>query len=194
MIFFLISSLLALLSTRTLFSFARDVEEPCLPNRFAIIAIFLLAIYSMAMMALFKKYGLGPEFIAKFLFILMLVMLSLMDVFTGYVSHFWLLAFFLLALITTGHLYWLSLIILGSLFLLSWFLKRTFQKTEMLGGGDMLLAAALGGYFPWPVMVQVLFWAAVLGIFLAVLGTKHRHRGLPFVPCLSTAAIYFYLF
>lgn len=77
------------------------------------------------------------------------------------------------------------------LYLISFFGKLYYKK-EVLGGGDMKLAAAFGAFFGWQGLLLSLFLGYLIGAVLALLllatGRKKLDDYIPFAPALVLGA------
>ena len=68
---------------------------------------------------------------------------------------------------------------------------RSLRRIEGLGGGDLKLAAALGGWLGWQPLPSVLAVAALAGALFGIIALIRRQKGadspLPFAPWLAAA-------
>jgi prepilin signal peptidase PulO-like enzyme (type II secretory pathway) len=67
-------------------------------------------------------------------------------------------------------------------------------KKESMGGGDIKLAAALGAFLGWKMVLIVFFLSALIGVivsigWLAVSAQMREKRLMPFGPFLAVAAV-----
>lgn len=86
----------------------------------------------------------------------------------------------------------LGLFLGGGLFFLIAFLGEAVLKREAMGGGDIKLAAMIGAFLGWRLLLVTIFLAALsgslVGIFLLGLRLRRREEPLPFGPFLSLGA------
>jgi leader peptidase (prepilin peptidase)/N-methyltransferase len=86
----------------------------------------------------------------------------------------------------------LGLLLGGGLFWLIAFLGQVLLKREAMGGGDIKLAAMIGAYLGWRLLLLTIFLAAfsgsLVGIFLLRLHLRGREEPIPFGPFLSLGA------
>jgi len=64
-------------------------------------------------------------------------------------------------------------------------------KRETMGGGDIKLAAAIGAFMGWPILLVALFAAFLLGAAggLVYLGLGGKDKTIPFGPFLAAGAL-----
>lgn len=72
-------------------------------------------------------------------------------------------------------------------------LGRVAFKKEAMGGGDLKLAAMIGGFLGWRVLLVALFLSsllgAVVGVLLIVLRVRSRSSPIPFGPFIALGSI-----
>lgn len=153
---------------------------------------------------LYSQYGLGAKFFAYTLFLSILLVISVIDLYhqiipdelslgglgLGFMASFlirdvsWLDS--LLGILLGG----------GSFFAVS-YLYEKFAKREGLGGGDVKLLGMIGAWLGYQSILIVVILSsamgAIVGIFLMAFNKKDLKTAIPFGPFLALAAV-IYLF
>jgi prepilin peptidase CpaA len=61
----------------------------------------------------------------------------------------------------------------------------------MMGGGDVKLLAGLGAVLGMERVLPVLFWVAVVGGLMGVIGRLRKQREIPYVPAIAAGLLLF---
>ncbi len=159
-----------------------------------------------AIMALFTywKFGISLAFLAAFLFVATLIVITFIDIEHQIIPHEVILPgipFFLLAAVFIMGIplfdAFLGIMIgIGSLYLIAVYYEQL-TGTEGMGGGDVNLMGMLGAFLGWKSLLFILmtgaFTGAAVGIILMIGKGKTMKYAVPFGPFLSLGAV-LYLF
>ena len=155
-------------------------------------------ISGLALLALYRKFGLTLEFGVDVVLYFCLLALSLVDLDTMEIPNGFLIipavlrmAFLLWQGGFRGLWYgvWHSLVLGGAMLLLVLLLEKILKK-EAMGGGDIKLLFLLGLFLDLPESLLLLLFACVIGILFAlILNGKESGKAFPFGPALSLAAM-----
>src|SRR5919109_225562 len=171
----------------------------------------LTAVFALA---LFDRFGFGFSFLASFVFVAALIVISFIDldvrivpdiislpgIVVGLVLS--LVGYFVIrsqSTILPSPLSSLLGILAGGGFLLvtAWAYEKI-TGVEGMGGGDIKLLAMIGAFLGWPSIPITLFFASlvgsVVGIGCMVATGAGRRLALPFAPFLCAGAILFIFF
>ncbi|MEW6334908.1 MAG: prepilin peptidase [Thermodesulfobacteriota bacterium] len=153
---------------------------------------------------LFRKYGLTPAFLAVFVFICALIVVTFIDLDRQIIPHvitlggipvFALLAVFFMGLSALDA--FLGVMIgAGTLYFVAVYYEALTGR-EGMGGGDVNLLAMLGAFLGWKSLLFILLVSsllgAVAGIAIILVKRKDMRYAVPFGPFLCIAAV-LYLF
>lgn len=153
---------------------------------------------------LFWKYGLTPAYPAVFLFVCLLIVITLIDIDQQIIPHVLTLPgipiFALLAVLLMGlpvvEAFLGIMIGAGVLYFVAVYYEALTGR-EGMGGGDVNLLALLGAFLGWKSLLFILLasslMGAVVGIAVILLKGKDMRYAIPFGPFLCGAAV-LYLF
>lgn len=159
-----------------------------------------------AVMALFTywKFGISLAFLAAFLFVATLIVITFIDIEHQIIPHeivlpgiplFLLAAVFIMG-IPLFDAFLGIMIGIGSLYLIAVYYEQL-TGTEGMGGGDVNLMGMLGAFLGWKSLLFVLmtgaFTGAAVGIIMMINKGKTMKYAVPFGPFLSLGAVV-YLF
>ena len=140
------------------------------------------------------------ELMVMILFVSMMVIITVSDVYYKIVPDVVLIIFgslLLIARIISPINFWYDgllggLLGFGFMYLIALYGKKRFKK-DALGGGDIKLYAIIGLVLGYQLVFLSLFFAAVIGIIYSLV-IKHKDGYLPFVPFIFAGSIitYFY--
>jgi leader peptidase (prepilin peptidase) / N-methyltransferase len=187
----------------------RNCAERISPRYFVV--ELLTAVFALA---LFDRFGFGFSFLASFVFVAALIVISFIDldvrivpdiislpgIVVGVVLS--LIGYFLIrsqSTILPSPVSSLLGILAGGGFLLAtaWVYEKI-TGVEGMGGGDIKLLAMIGAFLGWPSIPVTLFFASlvgsVVGIGCMVVTGAGRRLALPFAPFLCAGAILFIFF
>jgi leader peptidase (prepilin peptidase)/N-methyltransferase len=154
---------------------------------------------------LFWKYGLSLKFLASFLFVAALIVITFIDldhqIIPDVISLPGIPIFFLAALFVMGLPLLETLLGIliggGSLYLVA-ACYELITKREGMGGGDIKLLAMLGAFLGWKSLLFIVmvssFLGALVGITLMILKGRDMKYAVPFGPFLSIAAVAYIFF
>ena len=159
-----------------------------------------------AVMALFTywKFGISLAFLAAFLFVATLIVITFIDIEHQIIPHEIVLPGIPLFLLAAVFIMWIPLfdaflgimIGIGSLYLIAVYYEQL-TGTEGMGGGDVNLMGMLGAFLGWKSLLFVLmtgaFTGAAVGIIMMINKGKTMKYAVPFGPFLSLGAVV-YLF
>jgi len=166
---------------------------------------FLIEVLT-AVMALFTywKFGISLAFLAAFLFVATLIVITFIDIEHQIIPHeivlpgiplFLLAAVFIMG-IPLFDAFLGIMIGIGSLYLIAVYYEQL-TGTEGMGGGDVNLMGMLGAFLGWKSLLFVLmtgaFTGAAVGIIMMINKGKTMKYAVPFGPFLSLGAVV-YLF
>src|SRR5919106_3174360 len=164
--------------------------------------------------ALYYQFGLGLAFIASFVFVAALIVISFIDLHVRIVPDMISLPGIVVGLLFSviGRFVlndpyelvpspWSSIlgILIGGGFLLAlaW-AYETFTGVEGMGGGDIKLLAMIGAFLGWPALPLTLFFSSlvgsVVGLTAMLVKGVGRRYALPFAPFLCFGAILYLFF
>jgi leader peptidase (prepilin peptidase) / N-methyltransferase len=187
----------------------RNCAERISPRYFVV--ELLTAVFALA---LFDRFGFGFSFLASFVFVAALIVISFIDldvrivpdiislpgIVVGVVLS--LIGYFLIrsqSTVLPSPVSSLLGILAGGGFLLAtaWVYEKI-TGVEGMGGGDIKLLAMIGAFLGWPSIPVTLFFASlvgsVVGIGCMVATGAGRRLALPFAPFLCAGAILFIFF
>jgi leader peptidase (prepilin peptidase)/N-methyltransferase len=154
---------------------------------------------------LFWKYGLSLKFLASFLFVAALIVITFIDldhqIIPDVISLPGIPIFFLAALFVMGLPLLETLLGIliggGSLYLVA-ACYELITKREGMGGGDIKLLAMLGAFLGWKSLLFIVmvssFLGALVGITLMIWKGRDMKYAVPFGPFLSIAAVAYIFF
>jgi leader peptidase (prepilin peptidase) / N-methyltransferase len=154
---------------------------------------------------LFWKYGLTSAYLAVFLFICTLIVITFIDLDHQIIPHiltltgipiFGVLAVLFMGLTLIDTL--LGIMIgAGTLYFVAVYYEAMTGR-EGMGGGDVNLLAMLGAFLGWKALLFILLVSsllgAVVGVILVVGKGKDMRYAVPFGPFLCTAAVLYLFF
>lgn len=167
---------------------------------------YLLIEVLTAVMALFTywKFGISLAFLAAFLFVATLIVITFIDFEHQIIPHeivlpgiplFLLAAVFIMG-IPLFDAFLGIMIGIGSLYLIAVYYEQL-TGTEGMGGGDVNLMGMLGAFLGWESLLFILmtgaFTGAAVGIIMIIKKGKTMKYAVPFGPFLSLGAVV-YLF
>lgn len=149
---------------------------------------------------LFIKFGFTLKFLAHFLFVSALLVVTFIDLDHQIIPDVITLPgipLFFLAAVFICRIHWLEallgLLIGGGVLFTIAVLYELIAKREGMGGGDIKLLAMIGAFFGWKSLLFVLLCSSLLGAIVGlttILIKKQNMRyAVPFGPFLSAAAI-----
>ena len=159
-----------------------------------------------AVMALFTywKFGISLAFLAAFLFVATLIVITFIDIEHQIIPHeivlpgipIFLLAAVFIMRIPLFDAFLGIMVGIASLYLVAVYYEQI-TGTEGMGGGDVNLMGMLGAFLGWQSLLFVLmtgaFTGAAVGIFMMIKSGKTMKYAVPFGPFLSLGAV-IYLF
>jgi leader peptidase (prepilin peptidase)/N-methyltransferase len=151
-------------------------------------------------LALFRRYGLEPQFFIELVFVVMLLAIAFIDLDTFLIPNVLSLSGLVLGLLTSFlsiRLTWidslLGIVIGGGFLYLIAMGYQVLRHQDGLGGGDIKLLGMIGAFLGVPGVVLTVILASVAG---ATVGLMTMHRSgegmktmLPFGPFLSLGAL-----
>ncbi|HXG51453.1 MAG TPA: prepilin peptidase [candidate division Zixibacteria bacterium] len=164
--------------------------------------------------ALFRQFGLGLAFVASFVFVAALIVISFIDLDARIVPDVISLPgiatgllFAIIARYLTGDPSGLvpspisafigALVGGGFLLALAWAYQAV-TGVEGMGGGDIKLLAMIGAFLGWPAIPLTLFFSSlggsVVGLSLMVIKGAGRRYAMPFAPFLCLGALAYLFF
>jgi leader peptidase (prepilin peptidase)/N-methyltransferase len=171
----------------------------------------LTAVFALA---LFDRFGFGISFLASFLFVGALIVISFIDLDVRIVPDmislpgivvgvvFSLIGYFVIknesTILPSPVSSILGVLAGGGFLLITAWAYEKITGVEGMGGGDIKLLAMIGAFLGWPSIPVTLFFASlvgsVVGIGCMVATGAGRRLALPFAPFLCAGAILFIFF
>jgi leader peptidase (prepilin peptidase) / N-methyltransferase len=187
----------------------RDCGERISPRYFAV--ELLMAALAVA---LYYQFGLGLAFIASFVFVAALIVISFIDLDVRIVPDvislpgivigllFSVIGRFVLndpyELVPSPWSSILGILIGGGVLLTLAWAYEAFTGVEGMGGGDIKLLAMIGAFLGWPSVPVTLFFSSlggsVIGLTAMVIKGVGRKYALPFAPFLCLGALLYLFF
>lgn len=155
-------------------------------------------------LALFRLYGFGPQFFVEFVFLSMLLIISLIDFDTYMIPDVLSLSGIVLGFafsFITPRLTWvdslLGILIGGGLLYGVATVYGLLRKKEAMGGGDIKLIGMIGAFIGWQGVVFTIMVSAFSGTIIAIPVLLRKNGGfgsqIPYGPFLAFgAAVYIF--
>jgi leader peptidase (prepilin peptidase)/N-methyltransferase len=158
------------------------------------------AMAGLLALALFRRYGMEPQFFIEFLFVAMLLAIAFIDLDTFLIPNVLSLSGLVLGLLTSFlsiRLTWvdslLGVVIGGGFLYLIAVGYQYLRNQDGLGGGDIKLLGMIGAFLGVPGVVLTVVMASVVGATVGLIAMRRSGEGmktmLPFGPFLSLGAL-----
>ncbi|HUH65438.1 MAG TPA: A24 family peptidase [Syntrophales bacterium] len=178
----------------------RDCGEP-ISARYP----FVEALTAAVALLLFGKFGLSLAFLATFLFVCTLIVITFIDIDHKIIPDTITLSgipIFMLASVLCTHVTlleaFLGMMIGASTLYFVAVYYEAITGVEGMGGGDVTLLAMLGAFLGWKSLLFILFVGsligAVVGVTLMIIKRQNMKYAVPFGPFLSAAAVLYIFF
>ncbi len=158
------------------------------------------AMAGLLALALFRRYGMEPQFFIEFVFVVMLLAIAFIDLDTFLIPNVLSLSGLVLGLLTSFlsiRLTWidsvLGVVIGGGFLYLIAIGYQYLRHQDGLGGGDIKLLGMIGAFLGVPGVVLTVIVASVVGAAVGLIAMHRSGEGmktmLPFGPFLSLGAL-----
>ncbi len=190
-----------LLSYIILLGRCRGCKKP-IPINYPIVELVI----GLLSVALFVRYGLGPQYFLYLAFLASLVTISFIDlahkIIPDVISLPGILVGLIFALFRLNTVSWLESVIGilgggGFLFIVAVAFERITGK-EGMGGGDVKLLAMIGAWMGWKALPFIVLISSLAGIIIGggslLLARRGIRTRIPFGPFLSMGALIYFFF